>query len=139
MIAATNRDIQAADGGFRKDLLYRLATFPIELPPLRERRADIPALAWHFVHRSQISLRKSIDEIPDALMRALVDYDWPGNVRELRSVLERAMILSSGRTLQLPGPLGPKGRGRTSVKEQKDDNIRNCTWIWTCRRSCAVR
>ncbi|UCC32512.1 MAG: sigma 54-interacting transcriptional regulator [Phycisphaerales bacterium] len=122
VIAATNRELHrdATEGCFRMDLLYRLASFPIELPPLRRRRDDIPSLAWHFVHGAQVSLRKSIDRIPDGLMKTLVAYDWPGNVRELRSVLERAMILSTGNTLQLPDLAGPDHRNAREEQHKGD-------------------
>jgi PAS domain S-box-containing protein len=101
VIAATNRDLQAAiaEQKFRPDLFYRLAVFPIEVPPLRLRREDIPLLAWHFVTKHHAHLGKTITEIPDKEMEALTSYDWPGNVRELENLIERAMILSPGKSL----------------------------------------
>ena len=103
VIAATNRDLHAAmhDGDFRPDLYYRLSVFPIELPPLRDRREDIALLVWHFINRNQHRLGKHIAHVPDDVMDRLIQYDWPGNVRELQNVIERAMILSSGGTLSL--------------------------------------
>jgi PAS domain S-box-containing protein len=103
VIAATNRDLQAAmaEGFFRDDLYYRLAVFPIKIPTLRERREDIPLLAWHFVTKHQARLGKTIREIPDEAMDALLAYDWPGNIRELENVIERAIILSPGPALTL--------------------------------------
>jgi transcriptional regulator with PAS, ATPase and Fis domain len=103
VIAATNRklDKEVAAGTFRPDLYYRLSVFPIELPPLRERRDDIPLLVWFFVGRSQRKLGKSITEIPKRTMDALISYSWPGNVRELENVIERAVILSPGPTLRV--------------------------------------
>jgi transcriptional regulator with PAS, ATPase and Fis domain len=103
VIAATNRKLEkeVAAGTFRPDLYYRLSVFPIELPPLRERRDDIPLLVWFFVGRSQRKLGKSITEIPKRIMDALISYSWPGNVRELENVIERAVILSPGPTLRV--------------------------------------
>jgi formate hydrogenlyase transcriptional activator len=96
VIAASNRPLAQAvkDGNFREDLFYRLDVFPIEVPPLRERREDIPLLSWTFVKEFSHSMGKPIDEIADESMLALQEYHWPGNVRELRNVIERAMILS---------------------------------------------
>jgi PAS domain S-box-containing protein len=103
LIAATNRDLHEAmrEGSFRPDLYYRLSVFPIELPPLRARREDIPLLVWHFITRKQPRLGKNIASVPREAMEQLVQYDWPGNVRELENVIERAMILSAGSTLVL--------------------------------------
>src|SRR5882724_2999623 len=95
VIAATNRPLAQAvqEGKFREDLFYRLDVFPIEVPPLRERREDIPLLAWTFVKEFSNSMGKPIDEIAEESMTALQEYHWPGNIRELRNVIERAMIL----------------------------------------------
>jgi formate hydrogenlyase transcriptional activator len=89
------------EGRFREDLFYRLNIFPIEVPPLRERREDIAMLSWTFVKEFANSMGKPIDEIADESMLALHEYHWPGNVRELRNVIERAMILSHGPTLHI--------------------------------------
>jgi formate hydrogenlyase transcriptional activator len=96
VIAATNRPLAQAvkEGKFREDLFYRLDVFPIEVPPLRERREDIPMLSWTFVKEFSNSMGKPVDEIADESMAALCEYHWPGNVRELRNVIERAMILN---------------------------------------------
>ncbi len=101
IIAATNQNLKraVAEGRFRRDLYYRLSVFPVELPPLRERKQDIPLLVRAFVEERQGSLGRRIDEIPQEVMDTLIDHDWPGNVRELENVLERAMILSTGKTL----------------------------------------
>jgi formate hydrogenlyase transcriptional activator len=98
VIAATNRPLEQAvrEGRFRQDLFYRLDVFPIEVPPLRERREDIPLLSWTFVKEFGNSMGKRIEEIAEDSMSALQDYHWPGNIRELRNVIERAMILSQG-------------------------------------------
>jgi DNA-binding NtrC family response regulator len=96
IVAATHRDLKrmVTKMQFRDDLYYRLHVFPVHLPPLRERREDIPLLVQHFVRKCGAKLGKRIDVIPSDTMRALVEYDWPGNVRELENLLERALILS---------------------------------------------
>ena len=96
VVAATNLDLEemVSERRFRADLYYRLNVFPIALPPLRERPQDIAELSWHFVEKFAARMNRSIDEIPDAVMRSLQAYHWPGNVRELQNVIERAVILS---------------------------------------------
>ena len=103
VIAATNKNLSRAisQGEFREDLYYRLNVFPIEIPPLRERREDIPLLAWSFVKEFSKSMGKPIDRIAEELMAAMQAYPWPGNVRELRNVIERSMILDPGPTLHV--------------------------------------
>jgi transcriptional regulator with GAF, ATPase, and Fis domain len=108
LVAATNRDLRQAvrDGGFREDLWFRIAVFPIPLPPLRERLQDIPALAAHFSLRAAERLGLP-PRMPDAAdMALLAAYPWPGNVRELASVIERAAILGDGRRLEVARALG---------------------------------
>src|SRR5207302_344210 len=110
LVAATNRDLarMAADGQFRTDLYYRLNVFPVVLPPLRERREDIPMLARHFTQRFALRMGRRIETIPAAAMEALVKYPWPGNIREMQNVIERAVILSPGPVLHIPpGDLTP--------------------------------
>ena len=104
LVAATNRDLarMVADGRFRNDLYYRLNVFPVALPPLRERRDDIPILARHFTQRFARRMGRRIETIPAAVMDALVRYPWPGNVREMQNIIERAVILSPGPSLQVP-------------------------------------
>lgn len=101
VIAATNRNLAQAirDGRFREDLYYRLNVFPISVPPLRERREDIPLLVWAMVEEFGKVLGKTIERIPKKNMEAMEHYHWPGNIRELRNLVERAMILSNGTTL----------------------------------------
>ncbi len=102
LVAATNRDLQkeVAAGNFREDLYYRLNVVPIHLPPLRERRSDIPLLVEHFVAKFNERLKKSITAVePDALER-LTSYHWPGNIRELENVLERTMLFCAGPTIR---------------------------------------
>ena len=103
VIAATHRDLEedVASGRFRADLYYRLSVYPIRLPALRERIEDIPSLVWFFVQRHQRELGRRITEVPRAVMASLQHHSWPGNVRELENVIERAMIGSTGDTLQL--------------------------------------
>jgi formate hydrogenlyase transcriptional activator len=102
VVAATNRDLAqlVAEGRFRGDLYYPLNVFPVVLPPLRERRDDIPRLVRHFTQRFARRMGRRIEAIPSAVMDALVRYSWPGNVRELQNVIERAVILSPGPALQ---------------------------------------
>ncbi len=96
IVAATNKDLQkdVKTGTFREDLFYRLSVVPIALPPLRERRDDIPLLATHFLSKYNKKRRKNIKAISDRAMKALVEYDWPGNVRELENAIERAVVLA---------------------------------------------
>jgi formate hydrogenlyase transcriptional activator len=104
LIAATNRDLaeMVADHEFRADLFYRLNVFPIQLPPLRERREDIPLLVRHFARQFARRMNRTIDTIPSETMNVLVAYSWPGNIRELQNLVERAVILSTGPVLNVP-------------------------------------
>jgi formate hydrogenlyase transcriptional activator len=104
LIAATNRDLatMAAEQRFRPDLFYRLNVFPITVPALRERREDIPMLVRHFAQQFARRMNKNIEQIPTEAMDALTRYDWPGNIRELQNLIERAVILSAGPTLDVP-------------------------------------
>ena len=103
LVAATNRDLaqMVADGRFRNDLYYRLNVFPVVLPPLRERREDIPMLVRHFIQRFARRMGRRIESIPASVMDALVCYHWPGNIREMQNIIERAVILSPGRSLRV--------------------------------------
>jgi formate hydrogenlyase transcriptional activator len=107
VIAATNRDLAAMvkDGRFRDDLFYRLNVFPIRVPPLRERRSDIPLLARHFLHQFARKLNKPVRGIEKESLERLMGYSWPGNVRELQNVIERATILAQGPTLSITDPI----------------------------------
>jgi PAS domain S-box-containing protein len=106
IISATNRDLHkdVADKRFREDLFYRLNVFPLELPPLRERRSDIPALAHHFVAKHAARMGKHIEQIPDETMGILENWNWPGNIRELENLLERMVILTRNNILAPPPP-----------------------------------
>jgi transcriptional regulator with PAS, ATPase and Fis domain len=104
IIAATNRDLRqdVADKKFREDLYYRLHVFPIQLPPLRDRKADIPMLVRHFVNKYTTLMGKEVAGVPDETMKTLQHWAWPGNVRELENVIERMIILSAGGVLAAP-------------------------------------
>jgi formate hydrogenlyase transcriptional activator len=117
LIAATNRELQAMvdEQKFRSDLFYRLNVFPIYVPPLRERKEDIPFLVRHFVEHYARLMKKRLDTISSETMNSLVRYSWPGNIRELQNVIERAVILSSGSTLKVPPTdLKPRSAGNGS-------------------------
>jgi len=146
VIAATNRNLQAMirNGSFRADLYFRLAVFQIEVPTLRQRREDIPLLAWHIIRQRQAKLGKFIDEIPQDVMDALIAVDWPGNIRELENVIERGLVASDGPTFRLGEPITrgnaapeadePRQVGRqTSSLEQVERShilevLRKCGW-----------
>ncbi len=137
VISATNRNLEAAvaAGSFRPDLYYRLKVFPIEVPPLRDRKEDIPLLVWHFITTRQATLGRRIETIPRHAMERLVSYDWPGNVRELEHVVERAIILSPGSTLMVeePGAAAPLHAGGSQQMVQAERAhvlrvLRDCGW-----------
>jgi PAS domain S-box-containing protein len=109
VIAATNRDLAraAAEKTFREDLYYRLNVFPLHLPPLRERRTDIPLLATYFAARFAMQIGKAIDGLDPATLARLDSYLWPGNIRELENIVERAVILSRGRLLEVSAEMLP--------------------------------
>src|SRR6266511_1258342 len=118
VIAATNRDLRqmVADGKFQEDLFYRLNVIPIEIPPLRERREDIPALVEFFVRKHAQRTGRRVDRIDDGVLTALQQYEWPGNVRELENTIERAVVLSPGpiitaRAVSVLGAVAPQVTG----------------------------
>jgi formate hydrogenlyase transcriptional activator len=106
IIAATNKDLEKAvqEGKFREDLYYRLNVFPVTVPPLRERREDIPLLTWAFLEEFTTTVGKHVDAISQSTMDTLMRYSWPGNVRELRNVIERALILATDSELRVEIP-----------------------------------
>jgi formate hydrogenlyase transcriptional activator len=129
LIAATNRDLGALvdEQNFRQDLYYRLNVFPVHVPALRERRDDIPMLVRHFAQQFARRMKKTIETVSSETMEALTSYDWPGNIRELQNLIERAVILSHGPTLEVPVAAlnarrsSPSGRQeRTETLEQAD-------------------
>jgi transcriptional regulator with GAF, ATPase, and Fis domain len=117
IIAATNHDLETGikSGSFREDLYFRLNVFPLKIPPLRERKKDIPHLVNHFVKKYCARFRKKIDVVPKKIMNALQAYHWPGNVRELKNVIERAVILTHGNYLRIDAI------GEFSVKEFEEN------------------
>jgi formate hydrogenlyase transcriptional activator len=129
VIAATNQDLDemVQQRTFRADLYFRLNVFPIRVPPLRERTEDIPLLVTCFVQRVAERQGKCIDEIPDGVIDALRHYAWPGNVRELQNVIERAVIATAGRTLQMPHAGGrghrPASSARTLAQVEREHII----------------
>jgi len=131
IIAATNRNLEeeVKKGRFRQDLWYRLNVFPVDVPPLRQRREDIPLLVNGLVDRSNRKLGKWIKLVPNNVMQALQDYPWPGNIRELENVIERAAITTQGSTLQLQDNLSPahaqalEGAEQVTLEELERNHI----------------
>ncbi len=128
VVAATNQDLDrlVSEKLFRSDLYYRLNVFPIFIPPLRDRREDIPLLVAHFVNTYAQRMNKHIEKIPSAAMEALLDHDWPGNIRELQNFVERSVILTTGRVLNPPIPeLFRRGSAArpTTLKECEREHI----------------
>jgi PAS domain S-box-containing protein len=121
VIAATNRDLGEAmkTGHFRSDLFYRLNVFPLEVPPLRDRRPDIPKLAMFFLERFSKKFGKRIDKVSQATMNLLVAYRWPGNIRELQNTIERAVVLSHGSVLTLNANLLPADVSEASANPSR--------------------
>ena len=144
VIASTNRDLEAMvhKGSFRADLFYRLGVFPITLPPLRERREDIPLLAAFFIEKLHPKLGRPRMRVPNGVMAMLVAYDWPGNVRELENIMERSMIVSEGAELEidaLPGRCaaraGPRSGRPTALRRPRGPSPRSSA---TTSRRCAT-
>jgi formate hydrogenlyase transcriptional activator len=116
VIAATNRNLAEAVGAgrFRSDLFYRLNVFPIELPPLRDRRSDIPQLVTFFLGRFSTRFGKRVETVSAATMERFLRYSWPGNIRELQNIIERAVILAPGSVLELDADLAPQSSERSA-------------------------
>jgi PAS domain S-box-containing protein len=127
IIAATNRDLSAAvaEGKFRRDLYYRLNVFPIAIPPLRERTADVPLLVSFFLQRFAKKFGKSAKRVSTETMQRLASYAWPGNIRELQNVIERAILLSPGDALQLAPDFCPMPEARSSRGEEASAEARS--------------
>jgi DNA-binding NtrC family response regulator len=124
VIAATNRDLvqRIADGSFREDLWYRLNVVPIEMPALRDRKADIPALAHHFAAMFAAQQGREVPDLSPSLLAVLMQSDWPGNVRELQNYIERLMAMTPGRSLHpkpLPHDLERRLHGRIHVQRDQ--------------------
>jgi len=120
VIAATNRDLEqmVAEGTFREDLYFRLQVFPVQLPPLRQRREDIAALGLHFLARMAAHLNKEVIRLTPAALEVLQAYDWPGNVRELEHVMQRAVIGCKGGAIGAEDILLGRGRGDATQAEE---------------------
>ena len=126
LVAATNRDLEKmiADREFRSDLYYRLHVFPIRIPPLRERKEDIPQLVSYFVQKFAKQMQKKIDSISPAIMRGLTAWEWPGNIRELENFIERAVIVTRGKSLDAPlGELRKTNTVESHVDQRKVQQI----------------
>jgi len=134
IIAATNRDLKKAvsEGHFREDLFYRLNVIPITLPPLRERKEDIPLLVQHFIERLDAETGRKVDGLSTEAMDALAEHDWPGNVRELRNVLERALVVAPGNLIEkkdlglglgVPAAAAPAATGDRSLEDIERTHI----------------
>jgi DNA-binding NtrC family response regulator len=123
IIAATNRDLKTMvdENRFRADLYYRLNVFPLNVPPLRERREDIPLLSRYFVQKYAQRLGRKIETIPTYVLDALTNYDWPGNIRELQNVIERSVVLSNGPELHVAMP--EMGRSAPTALQDRSSNV----------------
>jgi len=140
IVAATHNDLrrEVSNGGFREDLYYRLNVFPIRLPPLRERREDIPGLVWGTIRRRQGALNRAITHVPHAVMEALQRREWPGNIRQLENVVERALIHSPGDSLVLV-PEDTEEGPRSEVEDTTSLSSIERTHIEKVLRECAWR
>jgi len=149
VIAATNQDLwrMVQERKFRADLYFRLNVFPITLPPLRERRDDIPFLVEHFVQKFAGRQNKSIDHIPDEVNEVLACHDWPGNIRELQNVIERAVIMTKGPVLELQmAELMAQSAGSTAIRTLADAErahivatLQETNWVVGGRRGAAAQ
>jgi formate hydrogenlyase transcriptional activator len=159
LVAATNRDLgkMVEDGEFRADLYYRLNVFPISLPPLRERREDIPILVRSFVDTFSRRMGQPIHSVSDEVMTSLMHYSWPGNIRELQNVIERAVILSKDGVLRAPELQKVEEPGTASIAAQHSSDpdkpktlveaerdyiseiLRKTNWVLSGRDGAAVR
>ncbi|MBL0712221.1 MAG: sigma-54-dependent Fis family transcriptional regulator, partial [Desulfosarcina sp.] len=141
VISATNRDLlqEVKNGNFREDLYYRLKVIPITLPPLRERRNDIPLLARYFLKRFAADQGKPIEDFSTEAMRMLLDYHWPGNIRELENTIEHAVVLAKGGAIEIPDfPASLReleGRATASAQSMSENEARllqdvleECQW-----------
>jgi formate hydrogenlyase transcriptional activator len=151
LLAATNANLgqMVAEKKFRSDLYYRLKVFPIDVPPLRERRGDIPLLVRYFANKYARRMGKQIESIPKEAMDALSHYAWPGNIRELQNLMERAALLSTGPSLRVPlgeiladSDLGARTDGNMLVKAEREQIVRalrESNWVVGGARGAAAR
>ena len=123
IIVATNRDLEKemVEGRFRNDLYYRLNIFPISVPPLRDRREDIPLLAAHFIQRFANKAGKNINALSNIVLQEMMQYNWPGNIRELEHLIERSVLLADGDSIQKINL--PSQRQRTTLSSSKEDFV----------------
>jgi transcriptional regulator with PAS, ATPase and Fis domain len=131
IIAATNKDLKKAieEGTFREDLYYRLNVITIDIPPLRERREDIPLLVEHFIDKFNIEMGKHVEGASESVLRILMEYHWPGNARELRNMVERAMVVTKGKTIvdqdmSIPPPDAKLTYSGKSLEDMEREHIR---------------
>src|SRR6202166_2171660 len=151
LLAATNANLSqlVAEKKFRRDLYYRLNVFPIDVPPLRDRRDDIPLLVHYFANKYARRMGKQIESIPNETMDALSRYSWPGNIRELQNLMERAALLTTGPSLRVPlaDILNDSGSGAASggnaleqaEREQIMRALRESNWVVGGARGAAAR
>jgi formate hydrogenlyase transcriptional activator len=151
LVAATHRNLveMVKRNEFRSDLYYRLNVFPISLPPLRERREDIPALVEHFVEIYAHRMNRQIEHISQETMSALVSYQWPGNIRELQNFIERSVIFTSGNVLQPPlasltsNAVEVQSAGAVTLEDAERDHIRKALeetrWVVAGPKGAAAR
>jgi formate hydrogenlyase transcriptional activator len=151
VIAATHRDLKqmVEDGQFRRDLFYRLHVFPLLVPPLRDRRGDIPLLVRHYIDKFATRMNRRIETIPSGAMEVFAKYSWPGNVRELQNFIERTVILSPGTALrppleQLEKVISPSPSLKLSTLEEAEREhvlraVRDCNWVIGGPNGAAVR
>jgi len=134
IIAATNRDLDdaMANGRFREDLYFRISAFPIRVPPLRERREDIPLLVWEQIEARQMELGRRIERVPEDAMAVLTRYAWPGNIRELANVVERALILSTGPVLSIDAAFS--GRAKQAEATERIDEVERAHFVRVLER-----
>jgi formate hydrogenlyase transcriptional activator len=129
VIAATSRHLRTAvkEGRFREDLFYRLSVFPIQVPPLRERKEDIPMLVWHFIRELGIRMGRNIESVRSSTMEGFQRYSWPGNIRELRNTIERSLIIFPGEVFQAEMPIGDEivrsPNASSTLQEVERDHI----------------
>jgi len=150
LVAATNRDLSALveEGRFRSDLYYRFNVFPLRMPPLRERREDIPLLVRYFVQKYSRRMNKRMESVSTESLEALGRYHWPGNIRELENLVERAVIVSSGPVLRIPvgdlrAPLASSAAAAVTLEEAEREAILRAlgetNWVLAGPRGAAAR
>jgi formate hydrogenlyase transcriptional activator len=152
LVAATHRDLEGmvTDRQFRADLYYRLNVFPIEVPPLRKRAEDVPLLVSHFVQHFARRIGRMIEIIPTETMDFLIEYPWPGNIRELQNLIERAVILSPGRVLEVPlnhlksraTPVQSEGKHQTLEHAERElilATLKDTKWVLSGPNGAATR